>query len=381
MSKINVLHVINAFGDDSLSRIILRLINNIKMEEVCWHVGGLNHQGDTKDDFARSGAQVVDFSRNGINNFNKSMREFREYVISNKIRIVHTHTPRTIFSTSLALLGVSGITHLATKHLLTGPADRKWGSVIALMDRLSLYIPDRLIPVSHRMYQQIIRQPGIRKDQIIMIRNAIPHEQFNVPEQRIECRKELGLSSNLMVLGYIGRIQKVKRIDLLLEAFTQITRVYPSTRLVIVGDGEAKPQLESYAVEAGISNKIIWTGFRKDIPRILAAMDIYVQTSSNEGLSLSILEAMAAGKPVVATDVGGNSEIIKNEVSGLLIANDTIDEIVKAVSKLLDNSELKNRLSLDGLKLIQKDFSLDSMVDGYRNLYKSTISDINLDRT
>lgn len=381
MSKINVLHLLNAFGDDSLSRIILRLINNIGIEDIRWHIGGLSNQGEIKNEFTRIGAQVVDFSGGGENNTNNSLRDVRQYVLSNKIRIIHTHTPRTIFSATLALSGVPNIMHLATKHLLTSPSDRKWGFLIALMDRISLYFPDRLMPVSQTMYQQIIKQPGVKKDHVVMVRNAIPFEQFYVPELRAACRQELGLPENSIVLGYTGRIQKVKRIDLLLQAFSQISGAYPQTRLVLVGDGEAKSQLESYAAASGIANKITWTGFRKDIPRILAAMDIYVQTSSNEGLSLSILEAMAAGKPIVATNVGGNSEIIKNEVSGLLIPNGTIDEIVKAISKLLDHPQLREHLSSEGLKLIQKDFSLDSMVGGYRKLYESVISEIKPDGT
>ena len=375
MSVINILHLVNDFSDSSISRIILRLISNIGLKDVCWHIGGLNGQGEINREFSRLEAQIVDFSGSGVNNANKGVREIREYILSNEIKIVHTHTPRTIFSAFLALQGSPNITHLATKHLLTSSADRKWGVLFALMDRLSLYFPDRLVPVSYKMYQQIITQPGVKKSRVTMIRNAVPNEQFYVPEERAACRAEFGLPSNSIILGYIGRIQRVKRIDLLLEAFSQISKVYPSTRLVIVGDGEAKPQLESYAVALGVSNKIIWTGFRRDIPRILAALDVYVQTSSNEGLSLSILEAMAAGKPIIATDVGGNSEIIRNEVTGLLLANGSVDEIVKAASNLLNHPKLMEHIALAGLKLVQNEFSLNSMVAGYRHLYDTVLSE------
>ena len=111
--------------------------------------------------------------------------------------------------------------------------------------------------------------------------------------------------------------------------------------LIIAGDGEERPQLEAYADQLGISNKITWTGFRQDIPRILAAIDIYIQTSLNEGLSLSILEAMAAGKPVIATEAGGNSEIINDRVNGLLITSGSVAEIVKAISDLMNHLRIK----------------------------------------
>jgi glycosyltransferase involved in cell wall biosynthesis len=374
MLKIHILHLMNDFSDSSISRIVLRLIDNIGTEDFCWHVGALSNQGGCKDDFFRLGVQIIDFSKGGSNNSYTSIREIRNYISANSVRIVHTHTPHTIFFAALALLGISNITHLSTKHLLNGPADRRWGCFFSLIDRLSLYFPDRLIPVSQRMYQQIIRQIGIETGRVTMIRNAIPCEQFYVPEQRILCRKELGLPLDAIVLGYVGRIQRVKRIDLLLDTFKQITELYSNTYLIVVGEGDIKSNLEAYAAVLGISHKIIWTGFRQDIPRILSAMDIYIQLSLNEGLSLSILEAMMAGKPVVATDVGGNSEIIKNEVNGLLITDVSTNNIVKATLRLINHPELRERMSLAGLKSVNNKFSLKSMVANYHSVYKNILS-------
>jgi glycosyltransferase involved in cell wall biosynthesis len=373
-SKTHVLHLINSFDDSSISRIILWLIENTGGEEICWHVGGLSGLGDLKAKFSSLGAQVVDFSRNGENGIFSSIKEIRNYVVTNDIGIVHTHTPHTIIWAFLALIGISNVRHFGTKHLLVKSDDREAGFVFAMLDRLSLYLPDRLIPVSQKMFQQLIRYPGLNRKKITLIRNAIPHDEYYFPEHRNECRRELGLSSDSIALGYAGRIQKVKRIDILLEAFNQISRVYSNTYLVVVGDGVLRSHMESYANTLGISDRIIWTGFRKDVHRILAAIDIYVQTSSNEGLSLSILEAMAARKPVVATDVGGNSEIVKNGITGFLTANGSVAGIVNAVSNLIDNPELRNRLSLAGLKLIQTDFSLPSMVGGYLDLYQTIIA-------
>ena len=98
------------------------------MEDICWHVGGLSGEGATKQEFSQIGAQVVDFSRAPHNKKFGSIREIREYVLLNNIRIIHTHTPRTIFTAALALIGTSDIRHLGTKHLLTRPEDRKWGN-------------------------------------------------------------------------------------------------------------------------------------------------------------------------------------------------------------------------------------------------------------
>jgi len=358
----------NSFVDSSISRIVMRLVENIDMKDVCWHVGVLGAPEDVKNDFARLGVRVADFSGSS------STQSIRDYIQANQIDIVHTHTPRTIFAANLALRGNSGVKHLATKHLLTKADDRKWGILFFLMDRLSLYFPDKLIPVSQTMRGQILSQPGIKADRVAMVRNAIPCEQFYAPQERESCREEFGIPLNAIALGYTGRIQKVKRVDILLDAFAQVAGLYPDLRLVLAGDGEDKPQLEAYAQSLGIPNKVIWTGFRRDVPRILAAIDIYVQTSSNEGLSLSILEAMAAGKPVIATDAGGNSEVIRDEISGLLMQTTSVTEVVRTVSKLLDYPDLRNRLATTGLNLVQNEFSLSSMVKGYQALYEEVLS-------
>jgi len=94
---------------------------------------------------------------------------------------------------------------------------------------------------------------------------------------------------------------------------------HPQARLMIIGEGGERPKLEAFAANLGISHAVIWTGFRQDMPRLLAAMDVYVQSSVNEGLCLSILEAMAAGKPVIATDVGGTQEVLTHQKTGILI--------------------------------------------------------------
>jgi glycosyltransferase involved in cell wall biosynthesis len=245
--------------------------------------------------------------------------------------------------------------------------------LLAWMDRFSLYFPDRLIPVSQKMQQKILSQLGIKARRVTTIRNAIPCEQFYRPEQRDVVRSEMGISHKAVVLGYTGRIQRVKRIDLLLDAFACIHRIHPDTHLIIAGEGEDRHSLAAYAETLGIADRITWTGFRRDVPRILSAFDIYVQSSLNEGLSLSILEAMAAGIPVVATDVGGNSEVIAHEVNGLLVPAGTTDEFVKAVLCLIEQPELREQFSSAGLNLMREEFSLNRMVNGYRALYKSVL--------
>ncbi len=167
-----------------------------------------------------------------------------------------------------------------------------------------------------------------------MIRNAIDQQAFQVAGQRDACRSEFQLSPDLIVIGSSGRLEKVKRYDLLLRGFAAFSERFPHSRLMLIGNGSLKTELELLAKELGVADAVIWTGFRSDVPRLLASLDIYVQSSVNEGLSLSILEAMAAGKPVIITDVGGARELVENGRTGILIAPGSAEEISDAMIRL-----------------------------------------------
>ena len=167
---------------------------------------------------------------------------------------------------------------------------------------------------------------------------------------------------------------KGKCIDILLEAFSRVLAHHPNARLLIVGDGEIRSQLEALATRLNIAHAVIWTGFRTDIPRLLAAMDIYVQSSNDEGLSLSLLEAMAAGKAAVATNVGGTSEAVIDGVTGVLVSTGSPEAIATAIDDLLDAPEKRCSLAQAGRDYIIREFDVQEMMNGYDRLYEALIS-------
>ena len=329
----------------------------------CWHVGGLSDLGEMQAEFIHSGAEVIDFS-SGRND----SQSIKEYVLTHQIRIVHTHSPHTILEVALA--HAPGIIHLSTRHLLASPGDRRWGLIYTLWDRFSLYVPNHIVAVSKAMYRQIVSQPGMDKNRVTMIHNAIPVEQFYTPEKRDSYRTELGLPPKLLVIGYAGRIEKVKRIDLLLLAFSTVLSRFPQARLLIAGEGNLIYEMQEFAIKLGISEAVIWLGFCREIPRFLAALDIYIQSSINEGLSLSILEAMAAGKPVIATDVGGGNELIEDGETGLLIQPGSPSAIANAIIDLIERPDKRERLGLAARSQAAEEFNIQSMVEAYRLIYQ-----------
>jgi glycosyltransferase involved in cell wall biosynthesis len=191
------------------------------------------------------------------------------------------------------------------------------------------------------MGETIYSLPGISREKVTPIPNCIPSDTYFHPELRLEAQQEFQVTDMDLVIGFTGRVSRVKRLDILLQAVRNLSLTYPQIRLLIAGDGELLKTLKAKAESLGIYGMVRWLGFTSDIPKVLAALDIYVQPSINEGLSLSILEAMSAGVPVIATRVGSADEIIKDKKTGILIPPKSISHMEDAIRWMIENPDLR----------------------------------------
>ncbi len=370
MKPIRIMHVMNDFSNSSISRIveyITRILNN----GYEWHVASFDGQGDMEVELKNLSVETIHFLPQQVQGQGR-LRYIRNYLLERKINIVHTHTPRAIVELFFSMVGMSvRPCHLATKHLLTTPKDRRWGLLYSLLDALTLYMPDQLVTVSETMKEGVLALPGRWNGRVISVQNAIPCAKFYLPEDRLSSRLNLGFAPGQLVFGYAGRIEPVKLLNLLLESFTKVHKILPETRLLIIGEGSQRVELEQYTKDLGIEHAVIWMGFRPDIPSLLASMDIYVQPSHNEGLSLSILEAMAAGKPVIATNVGGAKELLCHRQTGLLIPAHSLTALAEAMLELSMQPNLRTQLAQAAQKYVSEQFSIERMVAAYDRIYQS----------
>jgi glycosyltransferase involved in cell wall biosynthesis len=372
-NRIPILHVINECDDASISRIIERIIRFSDDPNFKWYVCAVRGLLGFEHNLEALGAEVVDGSTDN-GRPGSSTRILQDVIERNHIRIIHSHTPRTILAVWQAMRAVDHhlsipSVHLATKHLLTTPQDRRLGLFYTLYDRLTLYPPDHIVTVSERMAKQVQNQPWVSSQKVTAIPNSIPVEDFHRPDLRDYYRQNWNFSATDVVIGFTGRIEKVKNLDLLIRAFAILSIDYPDLRLALAGIGELQPELEALSKTLGVADRITWTGFFMDIPGFLSALDIYVQPSINEGLSLSILEAMAAEKPVIATRVGSADEIIENENTGLVIQPGSVEAIVNSVKTLLNNPDLRKSQAKNAKKHVFEKYNVQKMVDRYTNLY------------
>ncbi|HSG05730.1 MAG TPA: glycosyltransferase, partial [Nitrospiria bacterium] len=177
---------------------------------------------------------------------------------------------------------------------------------------------DRVLAISEGI-RRVLIDDGLDPGRIEVVRSGIDPSLFNPETPSGPVRAEWGISGEAPVIGCVAHFADHKGHRYLIEAAREIVRVRPDARFLLVGEGELKNQIEIQAKELGIEKNVIFTGFRKDVPRLLAAMDLVVLSSHLEGLGTTLLDAMAMGKPVVGTRVGGIPEMIDEGVNGVLV--------------------------------------------------------------
>jgi len=190
-----------------------------------------------------------------------------------------------------------------------------------------------------------------------------------VGDHRNEVRRELELPPDAPVVGNVAALAWHKAQKDLIAAMPALLEKIPAARLVIVGGGEEEDSLKGLVRSLDLSGRIVFTGPRTDVPRLLTAFDVFCMPSYKEGLCNSVLEAFAMGLPVVAADAGGLPEIVSDEVTGLLVPTHEPPAVAAALGRLLRDRELASRVAEAGRRLAHSRFGVDHMVDKTAALY------------
>jgi len=235
--------------------------------------------------------------------------------------------------------------------------------LLALAERLAAEATARIICVSEHDRNLALRWKVARPEQLVVIRNGIDPQPF-LEADGASLRREQGLEK-ATVLTFVGRLAPPKDLLTLLEALKKL----PEAVLLLIGDGELRPQVERSIRELGLVDRARLLGQRSDIPRILAASDMFVLSSRWEGLPYTIIEAMMAGLPVVATRVGGVSELVEDGVTGFLVPPKDPDALAEALQKLIAAPELRRRMGQAGREKALKEFTLDRMLRETERVY------------
>ena len=294
--------------------------------------------------------------------------------------ILHTHTAKagTVGRAAAVLAGRHAppiVVHTFHGHVLRGYFGPLRTRFFRLLERWLARRTTALIAVSPQVRDDLVALGVAPADRFVVIRLGIELDERVAGEQngRAESRRYLGIEPERFAVGWIGRMTAVKRTDDILVAFKRLRDEGVDAVLCLVGDGPDRPHLERRAHELGVIRDTLFLGYQEDVAPFYAAFDALVLPSSNEGTPVSAIEALAAGRPVVATRVGGVPDVVQEGEDGFLVEPGATDELADRLAELAGDSELRERMGRAGRERVLPRYAVERLVDDVDRLYRSLL--------
>ena len=300
--------------------------------------------------------------------------EIYRFIKRNKIDVVHTH------SSKAGILGRLAARLARTRiilHTVHGWSFHDYQPIVGRnfyiwLERLCGKFTDKLIVVSNHDRQKGLENRIGDEKKYALIRYGINSLEFGLKDQNI--RRGWGINSNDLVVGMVSCFKPQKSPGDFIKLAYSVHKNLPDVKFILVGDGILRKAIERLIYKLNLGKQVVLTGWRRDMPRILSMMDVFVLTSLWEGLPISALEAMAASLPVVATHTGGISEVISEAKTGFLVQPRRIDKMAEKVSSLLKDENLRSQIGRNAKGSLGQDYTVRGMVRYTDNLYWDLIS-------
>ena len=383
--RIRLLMFVNGFGMGGTERHVVNLGRAIDHSRFDLHLACFQRTGHFLQDIEHRRIPIREYPIDSLHNHRTLWQQlqFARDLKRHRIQIVHTYNfyPNVFALPAARLAGVP----------LVVASIRDTG---VYQTRMQKTVQKQMCRLAHRVVvnAEAIRswliEDGYRAEKIRVIRNGVDLTGFDKDRRSAALRREIGVPLDAPLVVVASRLHELKGLDDFLEAAALLARRQPDALFLVVGerfgvnkDGalvreEAyKKSLERRARRLGIGDRVVFTGMRLDIPQLLAEASVSVLPSLSEGLSNSVLEAMAAALPVVATRVGGNPEAVEDGVTGFLVGPHAPEELARAIDALLADPALARRLGQNGRRRIEERFSLPKMARETENFYTSLLDE------
>ncbi|MBM7855889.1 glycosyltransferase involved in cell wall biosynthesis [Desulfohalotomaculum tongense] len=376
MAKIKVLHLIRpAAGGMKKHLLDLVRLSDRSLYQV---EAAVPHDCVFKQELRETGVNILSIPLKGdispLWDW-QAVWQLARYLKEQKVTILHSHGSKAALVGRMAALIANTPVVLFTVH--NSIFYEEWPQwkkkLMAAAENILAKRTDKIITVSNQLRDQIIRLEKIPEEKIVTIYNGIDVSKIKCRVNKFKLFKTLGLPPLGRLVGVAARLAPQKGVEYFLKA-ASLLKEYQAN-FVVIGEGPLRRELMAEAKNLGLKNRVFFVGYRNDIERVLPGIDIFVLPSVTEGLPLTILEAMAAGRPVVASRVGGIPEVIENRQTGLLVEPKNPAELAKAIAGLLEDRQWAEEMGAAGRKLVKEKFTVEKMVGRTMNLYRQLLQE------
>ncbi len=298
-------------------------------------------------------------------------------------QILHTHTAKagTIGRLAALLAGDAAppiVVHTFHGHVLRGYFGPLQSNLFRLLEHWLARRTTALIAVSPEVRDDLVALGVAPAEKFTVVRLGIELQErvgsLDGDAQGLETRRQLGIAPDRFVVGWIGRMTAVKRTDDVLLAVRRLRDRGVDAVLCMVGDGPDRETVERRARELGIVRSSLFLGYQDDVAPYYAAFDALILPSANEGTPVSAIEALAGGRPVVATDVGGVPDVVRDGVDGFLVAPGDVDAMADRLARLAADADLRRRMGEAGSASVRERYSVERLLDDVDRLYRSLLA-------
>lgn len=368
--KLKILHVLDSLNVGGMERVVINVANGLDPARFEQAVCCISRLG--------TAAHLLNAN---VQRFDMGKGDERALLMPGQIaRLIRRERPDLIHTQSWA--GMDGvIARTLTKqgklvhsehgrnlpYIHHEPAKRK------VVRRIAYELADAVFVVSEEMRQYFCRETGFALERMRVIHNGVDVAEIERADAR-GIREEFGLAATDFVVGTVARFQETKDLPTLVRAFAQLRQRQPHAKLLLIGDGAERGRLTALAAELGVAADVHITGIRHDVPRLLRALDAFALSSLSEGLPISVLEALAAGLPVVATSVGMLPELLREGENGCLVVPGDFATLAGRLELLATERNLAHRLGAAGRQTVERNYSLAVMLRRYEELYLSLVN-------
>jgi glycosyltransferase involved in cell wall biosynthesis len=369
--------LVNHLEIGGLEKVVISLANGLgsdfEVSVLC-----LNSEGPLRRELNLPDSQVVSLRKHAGRSLRflpvqldlAALAGVRRFIRERHIDIVHAHNLGPLIYGGLGNALAIGNRARVVYSEHNGINSATDGQIKRL--RYYIKLADAIVVVSENLQEVLKDRLGVTK-RVRVIYNGIDGRRFT-PVDSSGVRRELGIGADEFVFGTAVVLSKQKGITYLIEAARRVVAARPDVRFVVAGDGPLRGDLERQAAEAGLGNRLLVLGFRSDVPAVVSAFDSYVLPSLWEGLPLALIEALALGKPVVASSVGGNPEIVQDGVNGYLHPPGDVDALTAKLLAVAGNRDFVKAVRDRNQEKFRQSFSLRAMLDGHARLYEEVLT-------